>query len=158
MTNRMKRGASALMCGLLFLAPAASAQAANFAPFSAVKDVCPECPKRSSDVITLQNDSVLRVRVVAENSSFYVIERYGEIRALPKGMIMSVEWANGSKQAGLSTQDQIVLNSGLVITGSIVEERETPGYFRIQSSVNNQTIVVFASQAAEVYKAGSKYR
>ncbi len=158
MRETMWKWAGALACVATLCAGATTAHAATFVPFSKVKDVCPECPKRSTDVVTLQNNTELRVRVVAENSSFYVIERYGEVRALPKAMIMSVEWANGSKQSGLSTQDQIVLNNGLVITGSIVEEKDKPGYYRIQSSTNNQTVVVFANQAAEVYKAGSKYR
>lgn len=134
------------------------ALAADFKPFSRVKDVCPKCPKTAIDTITLNNNVKIRAKVVAENTSFLVVQRYGEVRTVPRTRIMSVSWANGSKSKNLASQDQILLRTGHVLTGSIIEEKNKPtGYFRLQSALNKQTYVVMKTQVKEAYKAGQPY-
>ena len=140
------------------VASGAPAWSVNYKPFTKVEDVCPKCPKRASDTITLNSSAEVRAKIVAENNDFVVLTRYGEVRALPKSRVQSVEWANNSQPSGLTSQDQIVLRSGHVLTGSIIEEKSDPGYFRLQSSINQQTFVVFNSQIESVYKAGSRYQ
>lgn len=134
---------------------ASPALAVDFVPFSKVEDVCPECPKKAEDTITLSNGVKIKAKIVAENSSFLVVMRYGEVRAVPQSRIQSVDWSNGSKMGSLTSQDQLVLLNGHVLTGSILEDKTEPvAYFRLQSSVNNQTFVVFKSQVKEAYKSG----
>lgn len=144
---------SALLCGV-----SSAAVAQDFQPFSNVKDVCPSCPKTATDVITLNNNTKIRAKVVAENTDFMVIVRYGELRVVPRSKVESVVWGDGSKAAGLTSQDQIVLKNGHVLTGSITEEKDEPSsYFRMQSGVNKQTYVIFKTQVSKAYKAGSPY-
>lgn len=145
--------AMGMLCGM-----SSMALAQDFKPFSNVKDVCPACPKPTTDVITLDNNTKIRAKVVAENVEFMVIVRYGEVRVVLRRKVESVSWGDGSKSAGLTSQDQLVLNNGHVLTGSITEEKDTPSaYFRMQSGVNKQTYVIFKSQVAKAYKAGSVY-
>ena len=153
----MKKTATfSLMIALTMVTSMASA--ADFKPFSKVKDICPKCPKTTVDTITLNNNVKIRAKVVAENTNFLVVQRYGELRTVPRTRIMSVDWANGSKSTNLKSQDQILLRNGHVLTGSIIEEKNKPtGYFRMRSSLSKQTYVVLKTQVSEAYKAGSRY-
>ena len=90
-------GALALVCMTI---GASDVFAVGFRPFSSVADVCPSCPKRASDELTLTDDSKVRAKVVAENDDFFVLSRYSEVRALPKTSVQSVEWANDSAPCG----------------------------------------------------------
>lgn len=143
---------------LLTMLISSPALAVDFVPFSKVEDVCPECPKKAEDVITLSNGIKIKAKVVAENSSFLVLSRYGELRMVPQSRVQSVDWSNGSKMNNMTSQDQLVLLSGHVLTGSILEDKTEPvAYFRLQSSVNNQTFVIFKSQVKEAYKSGKPH-
>lgn len=133
-----------------------SATAADFRPFSAIQDVCPTCPKRAEDTITMDNGTKVKARIEAENDDYLILARYGEVRAFPKSRLMSVDWANNSARSGLTSQDQIVLNTGHVLTGNIIEENSETGLYRLQSSLNQQIYVVFAKEAEAIYKAGSR--
>ncbi len=130
--------------------------AADFRPFSVVEDVCPTCAKRAEDVITLDNGTKVKARIVAENDDYLIMTRYGEVRLIPKSRLMSVDWANNAERSGLTSQDQIVLSSGHVVTGSIIEENSERGVYQLQSSLNQQVYVIFATQVEAVYKAGRK--
>lgn len=145
----------ALVAGVI-LSMSAQVSAADFRPFSPVQDVCPTCPKSAEDQITLNNDTKIRAKIVAENDDFFVLARYGEVRILPKERVLSVEWANNSQPSGLDMQDQVLLTTGHVVTGSIIEEQDKPAYFKIQSSINQQTYIVFKAQAEAVYRGGRR--
>ena len=154
----MKKRVMFAVATCAMMAMAGPAMAVNFQPFTKVTDVCPTCPKRATDTITLNSSTKIAAKVVAENDDFFVLVRYGEVRAVPKGSVQSVEWANGSAPTGLTSQDQIVLRSNHVLTGSIIEENKDRGFYRMQSSVNKQTFVVFDNSAESVYKAGRKVK
>ncbi|MEC9442663.1 MAG: hypothetical protein VYE40_16335 [Myxococcota bacterium] len=154
----MKKRAMFVLATVTAMFIAGPAMAVSFQPFTKVTDVCPTCPKRATDTVTLNSSTKISAKVVAENDDFFVLFRYGEIRAVPKGSVQSVEWANGSAPAGLTSQDQIVLRNNHVLTGSIIEENTDRGFYRMQSSVNKQTFVVFANSAESVYKAGRKVK
>jgi hypothetical protein len=139
---------------LLAISAPQVADAVEFRPFAKVKDVCPTCPKRATDLITMDNGTKVSGRVVAQSDAFFVIALYGELRAVPIGRVTSVTWANGSQPPGLTSQDQILLNNGTVFTGTIIQDNEKPSFYRIQSSINKQTYVVFKSQAKMVVRAG----
>lgn len=145
-----------LVCAWMVCVPC-SALAVDFVPFGSVHDVCPTCPKRAVDEITLNNKLTVKAKIVAENTLFYVVHRFGEVRAVPKANVAGVVWANGTRRSGLLSQDQIVLTHGVVFTGSIVEEKSNPGFFRLQSSLNNQTFVIFKVKVRSVFKAGTEY-
>lgn len=149
----MRAGA---LCAAMCVMVTSTATAADFRPFAAVQDVCPTCPKRAEDNITMDNGTKVKARIEAENDDYLILSRYGEVRMLPKSRLMSVDWANNSARTGLTSQDQIVLNTGHVLTGNIIEENTETGLYRLQSSLNQQIYVVFAKEAEAIYKAGSR--
>jgi hypothetical protein len=157
-SSTLARLLAAASLALLVGAPIATASAVQFAPFSKVKDVCPSCPKRATDTITMDDNSKVQGRVVAQNDMFFVVSRFGELRTVPSARVMSIDWANGNQPPGLLSQDQILLRTGVVLTGNIIEEKDKPAYYRLQSSINNQTYVVFKNQAESVFKGGKLER
>ncbi|QDG54309.1 hypothetical protein FIV42_27255 [Persicimonas caeni] len=134
-----------------------AASAADFVPFSKVENVCPDCKKPKADVISMSNGSTIRGTVVAENTDFYTVVRYGEVRAVPRSSVQSIAWADGSKPSSLLDKDQIVLNNGHVLSGTIVDEKDEPAFFQIKSSFSDYTYMVTKSQVKKAYKGGSEY-
>lgn len=131
--------------------------AQEFKPFSTVENVCPECEQPEADVVELSTGDKIRGTVVAENTDFYVVVRYGEVRAVPRGQVQAIEWAGGNKPSGLMSKDQILLPNGHVLSGTITEEKDEPALFKIKSSFNQQTFVVFKEAVETVYKDGQEY-
>lgn len=130
--------------------------AADFRPFTPVQDVCSACSKRAEDAITMDNGTKVKARIEAENDDYLILSRYGEVRLMPKTRLTSVDWANNAARSGLTSQDQVILKKGHVITGTIIEENAETGLLRIQSSLNQQIYVVFAREAEAIYKAGTR--
>ena len=71
--------------------------------------------------------------------------------------IKSMTWATGNAPSNLTSQDQLLLKSGHVLTGTILEEKAKPGLFRLQSSTSRQTYVVFKAQVAQAFRGGQAY-
>jgi hypothetical protein len=134
-----------------------AALAADFEPFTPVENVCPDCEKPKADVISLSGGDKIRGTVVAENSSFYTVVRYGEVRAIPRSDVQGIVWADGSKPSGLMKNDQIVLQSGHVLSGTIVDETDKPAFFQIKSSFSDYTYTVAKAEVQAAYKGGSEY-
>jgi hypothetical protein len=130
------------------------APALAYTPFSPAENVCPSCTQQKADVITTSNGQEVRGTIVAVNPDFYTMVRYTEARAIPRGEVQSVEWANGSKTAGVDSKDQIFLSNGTVLTGSIVDDKEKPAVLQLKSSYNGVTYVVFKDQVSKLYKGG----
>lgn len=143
---------SSLVAWLLTLP--AVAGAVEFEPFASVESVCPDCNAVERDVITLTDDQTIEANVVAENVDFLVVERYGEVRAIPRNRISSTEWAGDQKPSGLREGDQIVLKNGGVLTGNITDESEKPGHFELKSAVGDTTFTVFKKQIDSLYRDG----
>ncbi|GEM_PF-1996870 len=146
---------------LICVAGAASAAlpsqvaAQEFRPFSEVEDVCPDCEPTAADVVSLTSGESVRCDVVAQNEDFMVLERYGEVRAVSRDNVTSVEWADGQRPGDLESSDQILLNNGHVLTGTITETNDTPGHYVMKSDVSDVSFVVFKTEAKAVYRDGS---
>jgi hypothetical protein len=125
-----------------------------FTPFTPVKNVCPQCTQQKADVITTSDGNKIRGTIVAVNPDFYTMVRYSEARAIPRGEVQSVEWANGTKTAGVDSKDQVVLKNGTVLTGSVVDDKEKPAVIQLKSNYNGVTYVVFKDQIDKFYKGG----
>jgi hypothetical protein len=134
-----------------------AAFAVDFKPFTQVENVCPECEQPKADVVSMSSGDKFRGTVVAENSAFYTVVRYGEVRAVPRSDVQSIAWADGSKPSGLMNKDQILLNSGHVLSGTIVDEKDKPSFFQIKSSFSDFTYTVAKSEVQTAYKNGSEY-
>ncbi len=125
-----------------------------FPPFTPVKNVCPQCTQQKTDIVTTSDGNKIRGTIVAINPDFYTLVRYSEARAIPRGEVQSVEWANGAKTGGVDSKDQIILKNGTVLTGSIVDDKEKPAVIQLKSSYNGVTYVVFKDQIDKLYKGG----
>jgi hypothetical protein len=147
-----------LLAPLSFLLADAVAAPPEFRDFTPAS--CPTCelPPTYGDVISLKAGSTVKGRVVAENDAFYVVERFGQIRAVGKQLVGNVTFAGGSKPNGLTAGDHILLKNGHVLVGTIVEEKDSPGLFRLDSRLGNKSqFVAFKTQVAAVYKEGKPY-
>lgn len=125
-------------------------------PFTTVTNVCETCPQEPADVVTLTNGTKIRAQVVGENPAFYVVVRYTEARAIPKGEVQGIEWANKTRPSAVTNSDQIRLKNGVVFSGSIVDDKAKPALFQIKSSFLDQTHIIFKSEVAEAYRSGVK--
>ena len=125
-------------------------------PFTVVKNVCETCKQEPADVVTLTNGTKFRALVVGENSKFYTVVRFTEARAIPKGEVQGIEWANKTKPASVSNSDQLLLKNGVVLAGKIIEDKTTPPVIQMKSAYLDQTFVVFKAEVAEAYKSGVK--
>jgi len=126
----------------------------GFTPFSRVTNVCPACPGLKTDVLTLTNGFKVAGNVVAQNEAFYVVELFGEYRAVQKSEVAQVGWKDKGGPTALGTGDQVLLKNGTVLHGAITEE-SAGSYLKIQ--VGPLTHVAWNSQIQAVYKGGSRY-
>ncbi len=152
-----KKWMTALLTAATVMGVSTAAFAVDFQPFSKVTNVCPDCKQPKADVITLAGGGTVRGTVVAENTDFYTVVRYGEVRAIPRNKVESIAYADGSKPAGLMNKDQIVLKNGHVLSGTIIKETDEPAFFQIKSSFSDYTYTVAKDQVAKAYKGGSEY-
>jgi hypothetical protein len=136
---------------MLVLVPS---QVLAYTPFTVVNNVCPSCTQPKTDVATMSDGSKVAGQVIGENNSFYVMLRFGEVRALPKMEVQAIEFANGSKPANLASFDQILLKNGHVLSGSVTEDKDAPALFQIKASHGDMTFVVFKSEVSKLYRAG----
>jgi len=125
----------------------------GFRPFTPVKNVCPTCKVTNFDQVVLLNGAKVRCNVVAQNDDHYVVELFGEYRAVKKSEVSSVEWKNKAPRK-LPLGDQVILKTGLVLHGTIADE-QTGRYFTV--TVGTLKHVVWVSQIDSVYKNGKKY-
>jgi hypothetical protein len=122
---------------LLFLALPLAA----FADFTEVTEVCPSCTRPTADVVVLTSGAQVWCNVLAENDDYYVLERFGELRAAFKSEVGSIHWGPGRSAAELPSGDQILLKNDVLYHGTILSE--DPGHsFTIQSLTAKQTPAV----------------
>jgi hypothetical protein len=153
------RGASAvfglLACGLVlgFNAPA---EAQEFKPFDEVPSTCPTCPQKGYDKITLKEGPVVLAVVVAENSMFYVLAKFGELRAVAKDLVASVE-RNPEADRPKGHEDQLLTKGGLVLSGKVVADDAATGYVEFATVGCANHMKVLKSMVSVIFKAGKLY-
>jgi len=126
----------------------------GFTPFTRVQNVCPKCPAPRTDILALTNGFKVAGNVVAQNESFYVVERFGEYRPVMKTEVAQVQWKDKGGPGALGTGDQILLKNNVVLHGAITDERVNQ-FFVIQ--VGPLRHVAWHSQIQAVFKAGVRY-
>jgi hypothetical protein len=127
---------------------------AGFSPFTETQSVCPECPRPTKDTVVLKSGSRIWCNVLAENDDYYVLERFGELRAAFKSEVESVNWGPKRSSADLQLGDQILLKNDVLYFGSILSE--DPGnFFTIQSQYNKQ--IPSVNMIRSVHKGGKPY-
>jgi hypothetical protein len=104
--------------------------------------------------VTLASGQRIPCSVMAQNSNYYVISRYGELRALEKSEVTAVKWKNPTEAQSLGTGDQILTKTGVVLHGAILDQQQGR-YFIIQVGAFKHT--VWSSQIQSVHKAGQPF-
>ncbi len=142
------------MCSRLSLLAAALGVlllGSGFKPFPVVKNVCPLCKgKPSFDTVVLTTGAKIRCDVIAQNSDYYVLERFGVLRMVRKTDVSSVEWKSNTPPK-LATGDQVLLHSGLALHGTIYTVQKGR-FIEIRSGKHMHTVWVSQIQAA--YQGG----
>jgi len=128
-----------------------------FRPFSDVKDVCPTCDPERFDRIALKSGGTVKAWVVAENPIFYVLERFGELRAAMRDQVsdvtLSKQRSRGERHTiSESYKDQILLDDGMVFAGTITEERAESGMYRLRSAIGNVDHLLYRARILRLFK------
>jgi hypothetical protein len=137
----------------LLALPAATAWSQTLRPFTPVASVCPTCAPSGPPVdrVVLRDGTELKVRVVAENERFYVLERFGELRAVGRDQVQTVEKNPNAERPAFD--DQILLQNGIVLAGTI-KTKDDADPFEIANPLAGTTITAFRSVIASVYRGG----
>jgi hypothetical protein len=145
-------GSAAAMhiCGLV------SAHAQEFKPFTEVKSVCPQCPTKYS-TIELSGGEEIQANIIAENPTFYVLEKFNEQRAVGKDKVKEVKRSTEKRTDAALFADQILLKNGDVLAGQINEIVTATGYYKMM--IGDLMHFVSREQVRLVYKGGrEEYR
>lgn len=143
---------------ILFIVASLSAalMLCGFTSFTPVRNVCPKCPKtRKADVVVLNTGMRVECSVLAQNNDYYVLQRYGELRAALKSEVKTVEWQNKTPSANLTVGDQILTTNNVVYHGTVTGEQKGR-YFEIQ--VGTLKHLVWYSQVKSVHRGGVPYQ
>jgi hypothetical protein len=124
----------------------------GFTPFSQVRNVCPRCPGPAADRVVLESGAQLDCQVVAQNVDSYIVERFGELRVVEKAQVASLKLREEIKVD--ATADQVVLKSGVVFSGRLVDEAKDR-YFVLE--MNGRRHVAWTSTVRRVYKGGQRH-
>lgn len=123
----------------------------GFKPFPVVKNVCPTCKgKPSFDTVVLTTGAKIECDVIAQNSDYYVLQRFGVLRMVKKTDVSSVEWKSKDPPK-LATGDQVLLHSGLALHGTINTVQK--GRF-IEIRSGKHMHIAWVSQIQVAYQGG----
>lgn len=131
-----------------------AARAQELKPFSVVQSA--GTSTLAWDKIVLKDGSKeLSAIVVAENSEFYVLERFGEYRAVGRDKVASVT-KNDKVVRETGHTDQVLLKNGHVLTGQIMQER-SDGMVEVKQANGRNSLYAWKDKAVSViFKDGKK--
>lgn len=140
-------GVSLLLCVLVL-------PLAGFLPFTGVNNVCPRCPTPKLDVLVLTDGQRIAGQVISQTPDHYVVERFGEHRAVAKEAVATVEWRKKGRTKRSPRLDVVVMKNGLALCGKIISE-DKGRYFIVRSG--RVELVAWQNMIESVYKAGRPY-
>jgi hypothetical protein len=123
-------------------------------PFTPVSSVCPTCttgPKY--DRIVLRDGSDAKARVIAENERFYVLEKFGELRAVGRDQVRTVE-KNPAVERPSGLPDQILFRDGIVLAGTLKSAKDDAEPFEMVEPISGTTVLGYRAAISLVYRAG----
>jgi hypothetical protein len=137
---------------------ASAASAQTFKPFSDVSN-CPACLKDRFDNVKLKNSNVIYANVVAENPLFYVLERFGERRAVARDDVSNIKRnVTQSDESRAQNRDQVLLLDGIVLSG-ILGDGQSSEYYRMVMAPGAFTYEIPKNTIALIFVSGvEKYR
>jgi hypothetical protein len=109
------------------------ASSQTFTPFTDVKSVCTSnCQGGPEyDRIVLKDGTELSARIVGENDRFVTLEKFGELRAVGRDQVATME--KNSKAERGHYDDQILLRNGIVLAGTLTSAEADADTFEITS-------------------------
>jgi len=144
-----------LTCGLA-MAWASAGKAQTFKPFDDVTSVCPTCHDPSYDKVTLKSGQVVEAVVVAENPMFYVLARFGEMRAVGRDQVTKVERSSNAVRPP-GHVDQLLCKDGFVLSGKVVKDNASSGYVEFASVGVKEHMLVLKSLVQAIFESGKAY-
>ncbi len=149
----MRISSAFVLASLLLVASPGAGLAQTLKPFSKVPSVGPSRTP-GYDKIVLKNGETVLAQVVAENPMFYVLERFGEYRAVGKDQVASLE-RNKDLKREEGHVDQILCKNGHVLSGKIVTERPD-GMVEMKQANQSVSQGVWKSEIVAIFKDGKK--
>jgi hypothetical protein len=141
---------------VLVLAATSGAHAQVYKPFTKVDDACPRCSGGPAyDRIALRGGDELRAVVIAENEAFYVLLRFGELRAVGRDQVASVT-KNDAAVRPPGFGDQILLVDGTVRAGTMDADPAPDAAFFDLKVPETQVHHVARVAVAAVYRGGKR--
>ena len=149
---------AALLLGLVVVGVApGTSRAQELKAFSEVKDVCPTCPQHQFDRVKLKKGTEVMARIVAENPAFYVLERFGELRAVGRDQVDGVERLVAQTMAEHDANvDQILFKDNTVLCGKITVDNDEFKYYAIMVPPGNMLHYGFKNQVQLAFKSGKE--
>jgi len=144
-----------LACGAVWTY-AASGRAQSFRPFDEVTSSCPKCPSPGNDKLTLKDGQVVDAIVVAENPKFYVLAKFGELRAVGLDQVAKLD-RNPHADRGKGHVDELLSKGGLVVSGQLVSDDTATGYVEFASVGVATPMRILKSMVAVIFKSGKLY-
>ena len=138
---------------LALLVPA-TALALEFRPFFDHPNVCPGCQPGRFDKLRLTDGREGQAWIVAENAVFFLLERHGELRALPRARVAGVTAASDPRPPAGEHRDQILFKGGHLVSGRIVAEHPHSGHLELVCWRGRYTHLAHRSQIARIFRDG----
>ncbi len=133
----------------------AKAWSQKLIPFSPVKSVCPTCTTGPQyDRVVLKDGTEVKAVVVAENAKFYTLRKFGELRALGKDQVQTLEKNPKAERPG-GFDDQILLQNGIVLAGTL-KTKDDADPFQLETPTSKTTQTAFRSVIDSVYRGGTR--
>jgi len=148
---------AALALGLVAFAPLDAAAQEQFIPFTPVEDVCPTCQPNRFDRIELTDGREVRAWILLENPIFYLAERHGELRAIPRTLVRQITRGTDGRPLVQGHVDQILLKNGHVLSGSI-STRYASGYYELVSADKRFTHTAHQDYIARIFRSGREVK
>ena len=131
-------------------------RAQSFRPFDDITSSCPKCPSPGTDKVTLKNGQVVEAVVVAENPMFYVLAKFGELRAVGLDQVAKLD-RNPNAKRGTGHVDELLSKGGLVVSGQVVSDDTSTGYVEFASVGVATPMRILKSMVAVIFKSGKLY-
>lgn len=133
----------------------AHAQDVPWRAFTSVNTVCvDDCDDSQRDQLFLNSGDRVHAWILRETSAFYLVTLHGEVRAVDKAKVTDVQRSDGARPSAEGHDDQVVLDSGHVLSGRIVAESELPPTVQILSADGRHTYVAHKPQISLVVRGG----
>jgi hypothetical protein len=153
LTVRITSSSFVVLIAAVVVGSPTEAPAQELKPFSNVQSVGPS-KVPAYDKIVLKGGKEIQARVQAENPMFYVLERFGEYRAVGRDKVASIERSSEAKRED-GHQDQILCKNGHVLTGKILSER-ADGMYEVKQPNQAVSQAVWKSEIVVIFKKGKQ--